>query len=894
MDKNSIKKFAIQSRVELIKAVRQKAFEYKIEEQSDNEDSNVTAGGRLLTDAEQKQRASLISQIRQKGYEQVMEEVAYTWFNRFIALRYMEVNNFLPSRVRVFSDENDEFNPEILKEAMTIELDGIDKEKIYDFIEKQDNENLYKYLIITQCNALGKCLPGMFEKIEDYTELLFPNNLLKPGNVLERMVNDIPTEDWEDAVQIIGWMYQYYNVELKDDTFAKLKKNIKISKERIPAATQLFTPDWIVRYMVENSLGRIYIDKRRNEGIYADSRGLDEMTWHEAESERIKAEKEIAEKMGWKYYLPEAEQEPEVREQLNKISAEASENFDITKIKVLDPCMGSGHILVYAFDVLMQMYVEFGYSEREAAKSIVENNLYGLDIDNRAGQLAYFAVMMKARKYNRRILNVETKPNVMAIQESNSINPDYLSLFGDLESKARELLDNMKDAKDLGSIIRVKLTVEELTELKNKAEEIKNSVYDNFFDKARQAGITAEFIPLIEQAIILAQKYEVVVTNPPYMGASGMNDRLAKYVKKNFPDSKSDLFAAFIEKCHQMTRENGYQAMITQHAWMFLSSYEKLREKMLHINIVSMAHLGARAFDEIGGEVVQTTSFVMKNCDFINYKGTYCRLVEPTNEAGKEELFLSTDHCPLFTCSQSNFSKIPGSPVAYWVSNQMLLPYITTVKLLGDMAAPCAGLATGDNTIFQRNWFEVDFTNIGFNISSVEETLGRFEKWYPCNSGGDYRKWSAEDDIIVNWKENGAEIRRFRNPAGKLAARPQNTKWYFKEGLTWNKLSSSRFAVKYKSSGYIFDDTSRSAFPENMHYLKYIIGLLCSNVTFEYLRVLNPTMSFTNGDLIRIPIRIEEKCNPIVSEHVDKNISISRNDSDSYETSWDFKKNPLV
>lgn len=355
MDKNAIKKFAIQSRVELIKAVRQKAFEYKIEEQSDNDDSNVTAGGRLLTDAEQNQRASLISQIRQKGYEQVMEEVAYTWFNRFIALRYMEVNNFLPSRVRVFSDENDEFNPEILKEAMTIELDGIDKEKIYEFIEKQDNENLYKYLIITQCNALGECLPGMFEKIEDYTELLFPNNLLKPGNVLERMVNDIPTEDWEDAVQIIGWMYQYYNVELKDDTFAKLKKNIKISKERIPAATQLFTPDWIVRYMVENSLGRIYIDKRKNEGVYADGRGLDEMTWHEAESERIKAEKEIAEKMGWKYYLPEAEQEPEVREQLNKISTEASENFDITKIKVLDPCMGSGHILVYAFDVLMQI-----------------------------------------------------------------------------------------------------------------------------------------------------------------------------------------------------------------------------------------------------------------------------------------------------------------------------------------------------------------------------------------------------------------------------------------------------------------------------------------------------------------------------------------------------------
>ena len=620
MDKNAIKKFAIQSRVELIKAVRQKAFEYKIKEQSDNDDSNVTAGGRLLTDAEQKQRASLISQIRQKGYEQVMEEVAYTWFNRFIALRYMEVNNFLPSRVRVFSDENDEFNPEILKEAMTIELDGINKEKIYEFIEKQDNENLYKYLIITQCNALGECLPGMFEKIEDYTELLFPNNLLKPGNVLERMVDDIPTEDWEDAVQIIGWMYQYYNVELKDDTFAKLKKNIKISKERIPAATQLFTPDWIVRYMVENSLGRIYIDKRKNEGVYSDGRGLDEMTWHEAESERIKAEKEIAEIMGWKYYLPEAEQEPEVREQLNKISAEASKNFDITKIKVLDPCMGSGHILVYAFDVLMQMYVEFGYSEREAAKSIVENNLYGLDIDNRAGQLAYFAVMMKARKYNRKILNGETAPNVTAIQESNSINPDYLSLFGDLESKARELLENMKDAKDLGSIIRVKLTVEELTELNNKAEEIKNSFYDNFFDKARQSGIATEFIPLIEQAIILAQKYEVVVTNPPYMGASGMNDKLAKYVKKNFPDSKSDLFSCFIEHGNDMVEKDGYNCMVTMQSWMFLSSFEKMRTKILHTKtITNLMHME----NMVMGIAFGTAVTVIRNNRFINYKGTY-------------------------------------------------------------------------------------------------------------------------------------------------------------------------------------------------------------------------------------------------------------------------------
>lgn len=891
MDKNAIKKFAIQSRVELIKAVRQKAFEYKIEEQSDNDDSNVTAGGRLLTDAEQKQRASLISQIRQKGYEQVMEEVAYTWFNRFIALRYMEVNNFLPSRVRVFSDENDEFNPEILKEAMTIELDGIDKEKIYDFIEKQDNENLYKYLIITQCNALGECLPGMFEKIEDYTELLFPNNLLKPGNVLERMVNDIPTEDWEDAVQIIGWMYQYYNVELKDDTFAKLKKNIKISKERIPAATQLFTPDWIVRYMVENSLGRIYIDKRKNEGVYADGRGLDEMTWHEAESERIKAEKEIAEKMGWKYYLPEAEQEPEVREQLNKISAEASENYDITKIKVLDPCMGSGHILVYAFDVLMQMYVEFGYSEREAAKSIVENNLYGLDIDNRAGQLAYFAVMMKARKYNRRILNVETKPNVMAIQESNSINPDYLSLFGDLESKARELLENMKDAKDLGSIIRVKLTVEKLTELKNKAEEIENSFYDNFFDKARQSGIATEFIPLIEQAIILAQKYEVVVTNPPYMGASGMNDKLVKYVKKNSPDSKSDLFAVFIEKCHQMTRENGYQAMITQHAWMFLSSYEKLREKMLHINIVSMAHLGARAFDEIGGEVVQTTSFVMKNCDFINYKGTYCRLVEPTNEPGKEELFLSTDHCPLFTCSQSNFSKIPGSPVAYWVSEKFLEAFVKGT-MLGNLADSKQGIATADNNRFLREWFEVDINKTNFSAQSHEDAKQSNKKWFPYNKGGEFRKWYGNNDYLVNWENDGLEIKNFFDNKGKLRSRPQNLNYMFRQSVSWSLVSSGSAAFRYKSSGHLFDIGGMSFFSKNNLY--YLLGLVNTKYSMEVLKIIAPTINYQCGDIACIPVIKSSEVNGLVETLVKENIEISKADWDSYETSWDFKKNPLV
>ena len=886
MDKNAIKKFAIQSRVELIKAVRQKAFEYKIEEQSDNDDSNVTAGGRLLTDAEQKQRASLISQIRQKGYEQVMEEVAYTWFNRFIALRYMEVNNFLPSRVRVFSDENDKFNPEILKEAMTIELDGIDKEKIYDFIEKQDNENLYKYLIITQCNALGECLPGMFEKIEDYTELLFPNNLLKPGNVLERMVNDIPTEDWEDAVQIIGWMYQYYNVELKDDTFAKLKKNIKISKERIPAATQLFTPDWIVRYMVENSLGRIYIDKRKNEGVYSDGRGLDEMTWHEAESERIKAEKEIAEKMGWKYYLPEAEQEPEVREQLNKISTEASENFDITKIKVLDPCMGSGHILVYAFDVLMQMYVEFGYSEREAAKSIVENNLYGLDIDNRAGQLAYFAVMMKARKYNRRILNVETKPNVMAIQESNSINPDYLSLFGDLESKARELLENMKDAKDLGSIIRVKLTVEELTELKDKAEEIENSFYDNFFDKARQSGIATEFIPLIEQAIILAQKYEVVATNPPYMGASGMNDKLAKYVKKNSPDSKSDLFACFIEHGNDMVEKDGYNCMVTMQSWMFLSSFEKMRTKILQTKtITNLMHME----NMVMGIAFGTAVTVIRNNRFINYKGTYnqIKLQDIENERPKEfpvrgNRFSQT--------STDNFSKIPGSPVAYWVS-EVLLSSFATGKSLGDIALVRNGMKTGENGRFVRLWWEVAIQEFNSTATDWKEASASGTKWFPYNKGGEFRKWYGNNDCIVNWKNEGDEIFS-QAKVDKRNVQDYPFELKFKPSASWSLVTSGQPAFRYKESN--LSDIAGMSFFTQKPELLILLGFCNSKIALEILKILAPTINFQAGDIGRLPIVDYGVKTDIIREIVSLNIEESSKDWNYYEISWDFKGNPLV
>ncbi len=705
MDKNAIKKFAIQSRVELIKAVRQKAFEYKIEEQSDNDDSNVTAGGRLLTDAEQKQRASLISQIRQKGYEQVMEEVAYTWFNRFIALRYMEVNNFLPSRVRVFSDENDEFNPEILKEAMTIELDGIDKEKIYDFIEKQDNENLYKYLIITQCNALGKCLPGMFEKIEDYTELLFPNNLLKPGNVLERMVNDIPTEDWED-IEIIGWIYQYYISEKHEEVVDPLHGKT-VEKDDIPAATQLFTTKWVVQYIVDNSLGRYWIER------HPESKLADHLEFFvKSKSDDIK-------------YIDE------------KISPE--------EIRVFDPCCGSAHFLVYAFEVLLYIYLECGYSEREAAKSIVENNLYGLDIDNRAGQLAYFAVMMKARKYNRKILNGETAPNVMAIQESNSINPDYLSLFGDLESKARELLDNMKDAKDLGSIIRIKLTVEELTELKNKAEEIENSFYDNFFDKARQSGIATEFIPLIEQAIILAQKYEVVATNPPYLNK--FDKTLKKFVNDNYSEYKADLFSVFMVRNFYFCKENGYSGFMTPNVWMFIKSYENLRNLIINQkNIAVLVQMAKGAFFKEA--TVYICSFVLENSKNAD-KGLFIRLEDFKGDMDvqKQKVLeaLADENCKyFFETSEDNFSKIPGSPVAYWV-NTLFIDAIYRSKPLEKVAYSFQGMITGDNNYFLRLWYEVNKKKTKLNIDSLEKNS--FDNvWVPYNKGGNYRRWYGNNE----------------------------------------------------------------------------------------------------------------------------------------------------
>jgi hypothetical protein len=558
MDKNAIKKYAVWARRELISRVSQKAQQFGITEKNIVDAGADSVNGHLLSADEKKQRQALIARIKSHGFEQVMEEVAYTWFNRFSALRFMEANGYLPTRVRVFTDESGAFKPQIIAEAIHLELDGLDMDKVYALKEKNDDEALFKYLLITQCNALSAILPGMFQRISDYTELLFPDNLLRSGSVLEQMISLIPEEDWKDQVQIIGWLYQYYNTEPKDKVFADLKKNIKISKENIPAATQLFTPDWIVRYMVENSLGRIYINKRKNEGIFADGLDLDEMTWEETEGKRIANEKYISGQMGWKYYLPEAEQEPDVQAQLEKIHEEY-ENLKPEEIRCIDPCMGSGHILVYMFDVLMQIYEAYGYRSRDAVQSIVQNNLYGLDIDDRAAQLAYFSVMMKARQYDSRFFTRGVKPNVYAICESNGISSCTVDYFtnGDAKLKAAidTILTEMRDAKEYGSILNI--TPQDWQTLYARFDE----VFDDI--SMQKDTVLGELLPLVQVAEALAQKYHAVVTNPPYVGGRNMNSALLNYIVEFYPEGKADLFSAFIIRCNSFLTNNGFRSMIT-------------------------------------------------------------------------------------------------------------------------------------------------------------------------------------------------------------------------------------------------------------------------------------------------------------------------------------------
>ena len=869
MNKNAIQKFAIWARNELIAQVSQRAYQYGIDESGFGDASADTLNGRLLTAEEKSQRQELIKQIKEKGYQQVMEEVAYTWFNRFIALRFMEVNNYLPSHIRVFSDASGAFKPEILNDVLHLDLPGLDSGKVAEYIESNDTEALYRYLLLTQCNALNSALPVMFERMGGYTEMLLPNNILRQDSVLGHMVSDIPEEDWQDAVQIIGWLYQYYNTELKDDTFAQLKKNVKITKERIPAATQLFTPDWIVRYMVENSLGRLWLEGHPNAELHD----------------------------GWKYYLDEAEQEPSVEAQLAKLREEYK-TIKPEEIKVIDPCMGSGHILVYAFDVLMQIYTSAGWDQREAAQSILKNNLYGLDIDDRAAQLAYFAVMMKARQYDRRLLTRGIQPHIYAFAESNTITTAPLHDMGitlsqdEYDTAVKQvlrLLDELRDAKEYGSILTVTPCDWDL---------LRRFAVPRTEDEGGQQllGIHGEQIaaPLLQRLInigeALSQQYDVVVTNPPYMAVSNAGAKVNDYVKKNFPDSKADLFAVFIERCGQMAKKNGYQAMITQHAWMFLSSFEKLRTKLLAVDIVNMAHLGARAFEEIGGEVVQTTSFVVRKSHIADYKGEYCRLIEPTSQQGKEDMFLAGKN--RYAADQSNFSKIPGSPVAYWLSLAALKCFDGAV--LSDFADTKTGMQTCDNNRFLRLWFEVDIQKECLHNANEKTTVETDVKWIPYNKGGDFRKWYGNQDYVLNWQHDGDEAKAYAVSLYKCVTRTiKNIPYFYRETISWSKISSGSIAFRYYPDGFIFDVAGCCIYCKNIDILG-LLGLVNSKVAKYFLNALSPTINFEAGHVNSIPIVNIGDGDENSSVLTKSCISTAKKDWDSYETSWDFKRNPLV
>lgn len=842
MNKNVIKKFAMEARRDLISRVSQRALKYGISEQEVGNPNDDSAGGYLFSPTEKIQRAALIAQIKAKGYEQVMEEVAYTWFNRFCALRFMEVNGYLPSRVRVFTDENNTFKPQILTEAIHLELDDLNMEKVYAYKEANANDELYKYLLITQCNALSSLLPGMFQKISDYTELLFPDNLLREGSVIQQMIELIPEEDWQDQVQIIGWLYQYYNSEKKDEVFADLKKNIKITKEKIPAVTQLFTPDWIVRYMVENSLGRLWLEGHPNDEL----------------------------KSKWKYYLEEAEQKPEVQEKLEEIRKESA-TLTPDQLKVIDPCSGSGHILAYIFDVLMQIYESYGYTTREAVASIVKNNIFGLDIDERAAQLAYFAVMMKARQYDRRFLSRGIQPNVYAIVESNPIDSNTVDYFcnGDpnLGKAVKTIISELHDAKEYGSILTV--TPQDWSHMYNRFAEIEKDT-----DVSREMAL-GEFLPLVQVAEVLARKYDVVVTNPPYMGSSSASAKLSSYVKKYYPDSKSDMFAVFIERCGQMNKKNGYYAMITQHGWMFLSSFEKLRQKLLSKDIINMAHLGARAFEEIGGEVVQTTSFVMRESYITDYKGIYCRLIEPTTQHGKEEMFLKGEN--RYTADQTNFSKIPGSPVAYWVSTALISNFEINHSV-AEVAEGKVGLQTGNNDLFLRFWFELEQSEITFRAN-------KSYKWYPYNKGGSFRRWYGNNEYILNWENDGSEIRAYKG------AFPRNTQYYFQAGLTWSDVATGLISMRKMPVGFAFDTCAPCLFTKDKTIETSLLAFFNTKVAQKYMDLMSPTMHYTCGILVNVPFIVSEEN---ISDMVHKCILSSQSDWDSFETSWDFKRHPLA
>ena len=891
MNKTAIKNFAIWARNKLIADVSYDARLIGITEDGIAKPLPQSFGGTQFFDigtAEPysisgeavRQRDKLIEVIQQKekdtdyktAYQYVIEEVAYTWFNRLIAIRFMEVNDYLPSHIRVLSSESGKLEPDLVTTPFDAELPFTAEEEALIFQLKQDNEldEVFRILFLKQCNALNEILPALFEKTKNYTELLLSLSVIDQDGVVYHLIHDIPEDDFNiergGQVEIIGWLYQYYNTEPKAAAFAK---NGKITKEEIPAVTQLFTPDWIVRYMVENSLGRLWVE----------------------------GHPECDLKENWKYYLEEAQQEPEVQAKLSEIRKEYAA-LNPEDIKLIDPCMGSGHILVYAFDVLMQIYESAGYSQRDAAKSILEHNIYGLDIDDRAYQLAYFAVMMKARQYNRRILNGENICHVYAIQESNSINRAHLKYFGagmdDIEKNAAKmqlegLLDILTDAKEYGSILNVESYNWDLLRRFVAAEDTAGQIS---MDSVGVEDTAEQLNRLVDIGETMARKYWVTITNPPYAAISNLSPKVNDFVKANYPDSKVDLFAVFIERCGLMTRVSGYQAMITQHAWMFLASYENLRDKLLNKELINLAHLGPHAFDEINGEVVQTSSFVFCNDFFSNYNSTFVQLVGGKNEAAKAAMFISGEH--RFNKTNEQLREIQGTPyTAYWASDVVLSAFKKS-HLVGDVSEPRVGMATANNDRFIRLWFEVNRNKFGINISSRKEAVESRKKWFPFAKGGEQRKWYGNNDTVVNWENDGFEIQNFKDEkTGRIRSHNYNLDYIFSSALTWTVIGTEKTSFRFCPVGFLYSNSGYGLFCNNEKTKYYLLGFMNSKIAASLLKILSPSMGFESGYLRKLPLIESDSLDSIV-ERVKHCIDGSNAEWDSFEISWDFKKHPLL
>ena len=829
MNKNAIQKYAVWARNELIEQIQQRAYQYSINDKGYGDENATVIAGRVLSTDEKRQRTAFVHEIQKHGYQQAVEEVAYTWFNRFVALRYMEVNDYLPTHVRVFSDASGSFNPEILKDVLHLELEGLDKSKVSEMLNANLTEELYRYLLLTQCNALNAALPEMFEKLGSYTEMLLPNNILKPDSILGRLVKDIDEDDWKDAVQIIGWMYQYYNTEPKQAVFDALKKNVKITKEKIPAATQLFTPDWIVRYMVENSLGRLWLESHPNPTL----------------------------KANWKYYLDEAEQTPEVAEKLRVIRSQSLVKSP-EDIRLIDPSMGSGHILVYAFDVLMQIYESEGFNPRDAAKLILEKNIYGLDIDRRAYQLAYFSLMMKARQYNRRIFTDGVKPQV------------YHPV-------------GFPDGEEYGSLLKV-------DELPTKPEEPKEIT---LFTEDYETTLNAWNFKRL-----LAQKYHVVCTNPPYMGATNMSVILTDYIKTNYNESKTDLYSCFIKKCCDFCIANGFVAMITMESWMFLSKFKKFRQLLLNaISITSLIHM---PYDGQGktslGISFGTSAFSFRKGQ-LNYNGQYMCIRYYENDEDGNPINYPTVNERFNTAHMDDFYVTDDLTISYWISSRMR-ELFAEGNTLSNFAEPRQGLATSDNDRYLRLWYEVDWNRESFDTQSREEAINCGKKWFALTKGGEFRKWYGNNFYVVDWENDGADMKAAVMQKYPYLNTPdfvvKNQKYYFRPGITWSTLTSSKISFRNCESGFIMETKGSICYPMNPRMQMYIIAFLNSTVCEKFAEILSPTMDLHEGPVGRLPFVYNPEFEDRINEIASRNIDLCKLDWDAREISWNFIRFPLI